>query len=370
MNIVELVRAATSQDVQVGNPNSAFLMLFAVTVLLVIVWANVTRVVALRKFGSMIPTSGHKLVSNRRVFSAVMLIAATCALAIALMDIRWGKASYDVPQKGLEVVFALDVSRSMLAEDATPNRLARAKQQINDMVAEMIGDRIGLVVFAGEAKQVVPLTNHYDDFEQVLESVGPDTLTVGGSQLGGAIRTAADSFMSKTNDHKTIILFTDGEDQESKPAELARDLYEDEGIRVFTVGLGDMDQGSRIPDNLSQRRSFVEHQGQQVWTKLNGQILNQIATVTNAAYIPAGTKRVDMADVYHGYVASVEKMEFETAKVDSYVPRFQWFAGIALICILAEVFVNTWSSKASITSTALGFATRGQNKTVDEIEEQ
>ena len=145
----------------------------------------------------------------------------------------------------------------MLAEDATPNRLRRAKQQIKDMVDEMAGDRVGLVVFAGEADQAVPLTSHYDDFKQVLDSVGPHSVPVGGSQLSVAIESAAKAFIGKTSDHKTIVLLTDGEDQESDPVQLAKDLHQQEGVRVFTIGLGDIDRGARIPDAQSRSQSYV-----------------------------------------------------------------------------------------------------------------
>jgi Ca-activated chloride channel family protein len=278
----------------------------------------------------------------------MLTLGALAFLAIALMDLRWGKTSYEVPQKGIEVMFALDVSRSMLAEDATPNRLERAKQQIKDMVDEMAGDRVGLVVFAGDAKQQVPLTTHYDDFKQVLDTVGPHSLRRGGSRLAEAMSTAAKGFMDKTNDHKAIVLFTDGEDQESEPVELARQLYKERGIRVFTVGLGDFEQGSRIPDSESRRSRFVEHDGQLVWSKLNGDVLKAISTATNAAYIPAGTKQVNMSDVYHRYVANVEQTEFETAKIDAYIPRFQIFAAAALALLLAEIWVASWRKKTKM----------------------
>ena len=133
-------------------------------------------------------------------------------------------------------MFALDVSRSMLADDVSPNRLERAKQQIKDMVDEMSGDRVGLIVFAGDAKQEVPLTRHYHDFKKTLDEVGPYNVQLGGSSLGNAIKTAADSFLTKTGDHKAIVVFTDGEDQESKPVQVAKQAYADQGIRVFTVG--------------------------------------------------------------------------------------------------------------------------------------
>jgi Ca-activated chloride channel family protein len=107
-----------------------------------------------------------------------------------------------------------------------------------------------------------------------------------------------------------------------------------------------MDQGARIPDNESQRGGFIQHDGQQVWSKMNGQVLSQIATETDGAYIPAGTKRVNMSDVYHGYVANVEQTEFETAKINAYIARFQWFAVPALALLLLEVFVSTRRYKA------------------------
>ena len=337
-----------SIDLQIGNPHFAWLMAFALVAIAVSTWAGVLRRRALKTFGTTGLEQGNRSVFSRLV-STLALALSIVMLSLALMDVRWGKTTYEVPQKGLEVVFALDVSRSMLAQDASPSRLERAKQQVKDMVDEMAGDRVGLVVFAGEADQAVPLTSHYDDFKQILDTVGPHSISVGGSQLGVAIKAASEAFISKTNEHKTIVLFTDGEDQESEPVKLAKQLHADEGIRVFTVGLGDFEQGARIPDEQSQTRSFVQHQGQQVWSKLNGRILKEMATETEAAYIPAGTKRVNMADVYHGYVAKVEQAEFETAKINAFVPRFQWFAGAALFCLLIEVWLTSGGKRKRAT---------------------
>ena len=318
---------------EIGNPELAWLLLAVPVVVLLLIYSNFSRRRVMTKLGTK--TGARRTTGD--LLSALMLTLAMVLLVGACMDIRWGKTTQEVPQKGLEVVFALDVSRSMMAEDARPNRLARAKQQISDMVGEMSGDRVGLVVFAGESKQAVPLTNHYKDFRQKLDTVGIDSVSKGGSQLGIAIQAASDAFISKTSDHKTIVLFTDGEDQESRPIELAKKLNEENGVRIFTVGLGDFEKGARIPQGRRANR-FVEHQGQQVWSKLNGSILQKIATETNAAYIPAGTKRVNMADVYHGYIANIEKSEFETAKINAFTPRFQWFAFPAFICL----FTHCW----------------------------
>lgn len=336
-------------DIQIGNPNSVWLLAFVALGIVLTGVAFVARRRAAKKF-ALAKTRRQLMPSglpSRHWISAFLVAASLALLAVALMDIRWGKTWREVPQKGIEVMFVLDVSRSMLAEDASPNRLRRAKQQIKDMVDEMAGDRVGLVVFAGETRQQVPLTSHYEDFKQALDSVGPHSVRRGGSRLGDAIAAAANGFISKTNEHKAIMIFTDGEDQESEPVEVAKQLYAEKGIRIFPVGLGDMDQGARIPDTESRSGGFIQHDGQQVWSKMNGQVLSQIATETNGAYIPAGTKRVNMSDVYHGYVANVEQTEFETAKINAYIPRFQWFAVPALALLLLEVFWSTGKLKSS-----------------------
>ena len=296
---------------------------------------NLNRFATPNLIGNLLPKGSM----TRKAVGALLSLVAMALLALSLVDIRWGKTSREVPQKGIEVMFVLDVSRSMLADDVAPNRLDRAKQQIKDMVDEMSGDRVGLVAFAGDAKKQVPLTRHYQDFKQSLDEVGPYNVRLGGSSLGTAIETASESFLTKTSDHKAIVIFTDGEDQESQPVELAKKVYADQGIRIFTVGLGDMEQGSRIPVGQSSGSGrFLEHEGQQVWSKLNGKILEQVALASNGAYIPAGTKQVDMGHVYHQFISDVEQTEFETAKIKSYTPRFQFFAGPALALVLLNLF--------------------------------
>ncbi len=344
-------------DMQVGNPNSLWLMAIVLAGLLLTGFAAMRRHQAASKFASarlrtqLLP-AGSK---TRHWFSALLVMASLACLAVAAMDIRWGRTWREVPQKGIEVMFVLDVSRSMLAEDAAPNRLSRAKQQIIDMVDEMAGDRVGLLVFAGDTRQVVPLTSHYDDFKHRLEAAGPHSVRRGGSRLGDAIEAAADGFLNKTNDHKAIVVFTDGEDQESQPLEIARRLHQEQGIRIFTVGLGDMDQGARIPEASGRRSEFVQYEGQQVWSRMNGQILSDVATATDGAWIPAGTKQVNMADVYHGYVANVQQQEFETARINAWIPRFQWFAVPALALLLLEVFVSTRKFRVRKNSPNAGF---------------
>lgn len=334
-------------DIEVGNPHSLYLFAIVIAMLGLTGWAILAR----RRSATMFATPKLRKrilpqgTEKRQWVSAILASVSLALLAIALTDIRWGKTWREVPQKGIEVMFVLDVSRSMLAEDASPNRLARAKEQIKDMVDAMAGDRVGLVAFAGESRQSVPLTSHYDDFKQTLDSLGPHSVRSGGSRLGDAIDAAANGFLSKTPDHKAIVIFTDGEDQESDPVGVAKRLHDEKGIRIFTVGLGDMDQGARVPDAEGGQGAYVRHNGQPVWSKMNGQILQQIAESTDGAYIPAGTRRVNMADVYKGYVANVEQESFETAKINAYIPRFQWFAVPALVLLVLEVLVSSQAIK-------------------------
>jgi Ca-activated chloride channel family protein len=282
----------------------------------------------------------------RQLASRLLVVTTILLLVACIVDVRWGKVRRDVPQRGIEVMFVLDVSRSMLAGDATPSRLERAKQMIKDSIDEMAGDRVGLTLFAGEAQQRIPLTSHYDDFKQALDEVGPQNVARGGSRLGDAITVATQGFLSKTNEHKAILLLTDGEDQESKPVEAARRAHQESGVRIFPVGLGDLEQGARIPIESDGGRGYLLHDGQQVWSKLNGSVLAEVANVTGGAYIPAGTKRVDMADVYHGYIANIEQKDFATAKIDSFEARYQWFLAPALLLLLAEVVISTWPPRS------------------------
>ncbi|TWU44611.1 von Willebrand factor type A domain protein [Rubripirellula tenax] len=276
----------------------------------------------------------------RNAASLALAITSLALLVAALLDVRWGQVSRPVPQSGIEVMFVLDVSRSMLAEDVTPSRLDRAKQMIKDTIDEMAGDRVGLVLFAGEVKQQIPMTSHYDDFKSRLDEVGPDNLVRGGSRLGDAITVAAVGYLTQTNEHKAMVLVTDGEDMESKPVEAAKRAKEEKGITIFTIGLGDLDAGARIPVKTRTGRStFVQHDGETVLSKLNGDILARVATETGGAYIPAGTKQVNMADVYHGYIATVEQQEFETTKVDGYEARFVWFLAPAIALLVAQITI-------------------------------
>lgn len=341
--------AMNPKDIQIGNAGNLHWMWIVLVILALAVFSMAWQRRAALRFATtdMLARIFPPQNIYRIAASVFLVLAAMSLLVLCIVDVRWGKVQREVPQNGIEVMFVLDVSRSMLAEDVTPNRLERAKQMIKDTVDEMAGDRVGLTIFAGETRQQIPLTNHYDDFKQSLDEVSPSSLNRGGSRLGDAITVASKGFLEITNDHKAMVLLTDGEDQESKPLEAARLAKEDNGVRIFTIGLGDLETGARVPVESVRGGDYLSHSGKPVWSKLDGETLEKIATESGGAYIPAGTKQVNMADVYHGYIARVEQTEFETAKVDSYEARFQWFLAPALILLLLEVLISGSQRKAA-----------------------
>ena len=326
-------------DIQIGNISSLFWVWVVGLAVAAMITAFFARRRAIKQFATpnritrVLPDANWK----RSVARILCVTVALLAMLAAMIDVRWGRNWRDVPQKGIEVVFVLDISRSMLAEDTGPNRLDRAKQQVTDMLDVMEGDRAGLVVFAGRAKQQIPLTSNYHDFKLMLEEVGPHCLDRGGSRLGDAIRVARSCFLDESDDHKAIVIITDGEDHESRPVEEAEDAFASQGIRTFTVGLGSMQKGARIPVRLaSQNRAYLQHNGEEVWSRMNGEVLKEVALAGEGAYIPAGTKQVDMGDVYHSYISSVEQTEFESARINSYIPRYPWFIGLALLVLTID----------------------------------
>lgn len=270
---------------------------------------------------------------------AGMVVGALLLIVLALLDLRYGKVSQEVPQRGIEVVFALDVSRSMLAEDVRPNRLERAKQMIRDTIDAMDGDSTGLVVFAGDAKQVIPVTNHRDEFRERLASISPDDLTRGGSRLGDAIRVSRDAFLTTSSDSRVIVMLTDGEDMESEPIKAARQARDAENITIFTIGLGDSTTGARVPKQSRQDRRirtqlFAKFDGKEVWSKLEGNILNEIAKQGGGTYVPAGTKQVNMEDFYYSYLDRLPDSVLQTREIDQYETRYQWFLFPAIMLMI------------------------------------
>jgi len=331
------------QDFLIGNPAYFHLLWIVAAVGALFVYAGIRsrRARALFATSNLRDAIAPQWNPRRRWLKTALVLGSLAAIALALLDVRWGKTWREVPQRGMDVVFLLDVSHSMLAQDAAPNRLERAKQYIGDLIDEMDGDRVGLVTFAGTATRKSPLTTNYREFRLTLDEVGPHSVSRGGSDLAEAMRMAAGSFLDRSGNHRAIVVLTDGEDQGNDPVAAAKQVYDAEGIRVFTVALGDANQGARIPiRTASGGNGWLRYEGQDVWTKANPDLLEDLAVTAGGAFVPAGTKQVDMGTVYHRYLSSVEEQSFADARVNAYIPRYQWFIGLALAFAALEPFIS------------------------------
>ncbi len=291
------------------------------------------RFATLNLLPALIPSISH----NRQRVRALLVLIACALLAMAMSGPRWGMYFRDVHRRGIDIVFALDVSRSMLAEDILPNRLERAKLEIKDMIQVLPGDRIGLVTFAGSSTKTCPLTNNYGAFRLSLDDVTTRSTTRGGTNLGDAIRFAADCFTDKVKDHKAIILITDGgETEESYAVEAALKVYEEHGIRVFTVGFGDISEGARIPVTQNGRRVYLQFEDQEVWAKLDPSLLQSIAAAGDGGYF----HNTDFRAIHDYVQKKVQKQTHETEQKEVRYARFQLFAWAAFLLLMLETLLS------------------------------
>ena len=278
----------------------------------------------------------------RRRWKAVLILAGFVLLVIGLARPAWNLQQTTITRRGRDVVFVLDVSKSMLAEDLAPNRLERAKLAIADVVDKLQGDRVGLLVFAGSAAVKCPLTLDYGFFRMILENISTDSISRGGTMIGDAIRLVHDQMLdNQEKKYKDIVLITDGEDQESFPIEAANEAAE-KGVRLLIVGLGDENEGKRIPiTDASGRRTFMKYQGQEVWSRLNAHTLRAMAMATpGGRYLNVATGTIDLGEVYQQLIGSAEKKELEEETIEKYEEKFQVFIGIAFLLLGIEALIS------------------------------
>jgi Ca-activated chloride channel homolog len=260
---------------------------------------------------------------------------------VALAGPRFGTQYEDVVPRGADLYVLIDVSRSMLAEDVPPSRLGRAKADVAALVNRLEGERVGLIAFAGQAVVKCPLTVDYDSFRRSLDELDPRSAPRGGTAIGDAIRKALEVFQARADRDQAILLITDGDDQQSYPLEAAA-LAAERHVTIFSVGLGDADHGARIPQG-AQSKSYVEYQGQQVWTKLDGTLLKDIALKTSGVYVPVGTRAYDLGELYAKYLQGRRGGEGQTSKRIRRSDQFQIFLALSLLALLVDSFTRPYS---------------------------
>jgi len=280
---------------------------------------------------------------RRQMIKAVLLLCAFAAIVVALTEPKWNPRPLQIKSRGRDVVILLDTSRSMLAEDIKPSRLERAKIAIGDLLEKLGGDRIAIVTFAGNSAVKCPLTQDYAFVRMALADISTESTARGGTAIGDAIRKATEEvFDRQAREFKDLILITDGEDHDSFPVQAAEKAA-GEGIRIIAIGIGDENEGSRIPiTGPDGRTTFLKYQGQEVWSKLDADTLRKIAYATpGGKYIgvePGTTLNLD--EIYEELVASAQKRELESATMIAYDERFQVFLVAGIVLLVCEVLIS------------------------------
>jgi Ca-activated chloride channel family protein len=299
---------------------------------------------ALRRFAEagLLERINPALSRAREWWKVVLVVAGALFVVAALTRPAWSPKPEKVERKGRDIVFVLDVSRSMMAEDLKPNRLERAKLSIRDLVEQLEGDRVALVAFAGASAVKCPLTQDYGFFRMMLDDTGMESIGRGGTLIGDALRKTIDEVYSdRLKRYKDIVLITDGEDHDSFPEEAAKEAGE-RGIRLIAIGLGDEQEGQRIPViNERGERTFLRYRGEEVWTRLGADTLRKMVEATpGGRYLNVATGTFDLGAIYRDLVADAEKRELESTTIHRYEEKFQIFLGAAILLLLAEMVVS------------------------------
>jgi Ca-activated chloride channel family protein len=276
---------------------------------------------------------------RRRGLRDALRLLALAALVIGLAGPQWGFHWEEVHREGIDLIVAVDTSRSMLAADVKPTRLERAKLAVQDLVDFLDGDRVGLVAFAGTAFLECPLTLDYAAFERSLRALQVGIIPRGGTALSRAVDASLDAFEAREGKHQAIILITDGEDHEGDVAEAAERAAE-RGVKIYTVGIGTA-EGELIPVTEEGQRGYVkDRDGQVIKSRLDEETLQRIAATTGGAYVRGLGPALGLDEVFRDHIAKMERREVATSLERRYEKRFQIPLAIALVLLLVESLVG------------------------------
>jgi Ca-activated chloride channel family protein len=285
---------------------------------------------------ALLPVVVPEVDPRRRRVRAGLLLGAVLCLALALGGPQWGFRWQEVRREGIDLVIAIDTSRSMLATDLKPSRLARAKLAVRDLVSRLQGDRVGLVAFAGTAFLQCPLTLDYGAFAESLNAVEVGLIPKGGTALAPALESALAAFEGSEGKHQAIVLITDGEDNGGGVEEVTKKVA-GRGIRVFTVGIGTPD-GELIP--LEAGGYVKDRSGQVVKSRLGESTLQQIATATNGLYLAASGGAIDLAALHREHIDTLQKRELTSTLERRFENRFQFPLGLAFLLLAIEPLIG------------------------------
>lgn len=316
----------------------------------VFVWMMIWKKKALHRFGewSVIRRLLPGQSDGRIIFKFVLLMIGYLLMIIGLSNPQIGSKLIEGERKGIDIMIALDVSNSMLAEDIKPNRIEMSRQAISKLIDNLGTDRIGIVVFAGNAYVQLPITTDYAAAKMFLSTITTRIVPTQGTAIGQAIELAAGSFDDETHS-RAVIVITDGENHEDDALGAAKEVAE-KGIKVYTIGMG-LPEGAPIPEFNQYQRMIgykKDSEGSTVVTRLNESMLQQIASAGEGVYVRANNTQAGVKTIYDE-INKLEKTEFETRMFSDYEDRFQYFIALSLIFIIIELFIferkSQWLSR-------------------------
>lgn len=333
-----------------SNPQYLYLLLI-IPVMLVFFWYT------LRLQRKRIALLGHiktimglmpDLSPIRTKLKLIFILASFALLILAISGPQLGAKLTEVKRKGIELIIALDVSNSMLAQDIQPSRLERAKQSIARLVDKLKNDRIGLIVFAGDAYVQLPVTNDYASAKMFLGSISAGMVPKQGTAIGRAIELASNSFSPQTEVSRAIVIISDGENHEDDPLEAARSAAE-KGIKLFTIGIG---SPSGAPIMLEGSSNYLkDDKGEVVVSRLDEETLSKIAVIGNGKYVRATTSQLGLIPIFNS-ISKMERNEIKDKIYSEYNDQYQWPLALALLLLLIEFLVlerkNPWLSKFNL----------------------
>ncbi|MFP9116772.1 vWA domain-containing protein [Flavobacterium sp. RNTU_13] len=305
-----------------------------------------------REFGNL--QLVKKLSAESSVFKPALKLAfvalAIAGIVLALVNPKIGTRTEKVKREGVDIVFAIDVSKSMLAEDVAPSRLEKSKQIVSQIINSLGTDRIGIIGYAGSAYPVLPITTDYSVAKMFLQSMNTDMVSSQGTAIADAIHLAS-TYYDDPQTSKLLILVSDGEDH-GEDSEAAAEEAEKKGIKILTVGVG-TEKGGPIPlKNNGRIEGYKkDNAGETVITKLYPDALKTIAERTKGGYVYGGTTR-EVTDYVKKALENIEKKEFESKEVALYESQFQWFLGAALLLLFLDIFLldrkTSWITKLNL----------------------
>ncbi|WP_299891469.1 VWA domain-containing protein [uncultured Lacinutrix sp.] len=296
-----------------------------------------------------------RLSPNKSVFKSVLKIIVLClafaSLVIALVNPKIGSKLETIKREGVDIVFAIDVSKSMLAEDIAPNRLEKSKQLVTQIINNLASDRVGIIAYAGKAFPQLPITTDYASAKMFLQNMNTDMLSSQGTAINEAIELAKTYYDDDQQTNRVLVIISDGEDHSEAAASVAEEASK-EGIRIFTIGVGDV-KGGPIP---IKRNGVIlnykkDRQGETVITKLNEDTLIDIAKEANGAYINGRTTD-KVVDEIRDILNKMDKTEFEAKQFADFQDQFQWFLGLAVLLLFIDIFLlerkTAWLKKLNL----------------------